>query len=180
MVACISSLGHDQYSSDNFDELFNLRRYKRYLDFSSHEVNDHLDNHSNKRLKFSQDDGFFNVKKRVLEFSSNELQCLKIEAGSLYLPKDNPKKPLGEDAHFIDELFKTIGVADGVGGWAKQGIDAGIYSRELMKNSHIVTYYEAMKGHVNPKRVLEEANENTNSKGLSTACIVTFNSEKVL
>ncbi|TMW89866.1 hypothetical protein EJD97_016539 [Solanum chilense] len=129
MAACISSLGHEQYSSNNFNELFNLPRYKRYLDFSSHEVNDHLDNHSNKRLKFSQDDEFFNVEKR---------------------------KPLGEDAHFIDELFKTIGVADGVGGWAKQGIDAGIYSRELMKNSHIVTYYEAMKGHVNPKGFLKK------------------------
>ncbi|KAH0632320.1 hypothetical protein KY284_035106 [Solanum tuberosum] len=121
---------------------------------------------------------FFNVEKRVLKFSSNELPCLKIVAGSLYLPKDNPKKPLGEDAHFIDELFQTIGVADGVGGWAKQGIDAGIYTRELMKNSHIATYDEAMKGHVNPKRVLEEAYKNTNSKGLSTACIVTLNSEK--
>ncbi|KAG5583917.1 hypothetical protein H5410_044351 [Solanum commersonii] len=105
---------------------------------------------SNKRLKFSHDDEFFNVEKRVLEFSSNELPCLKIVAGSLYLPKDNPRKPLGEDAHFIDELFQTIGVTDGV----------------------------AMKGHVNPKRVLEEAYKNTNSKGSSTACIVTLKSEK--
>ncbi|KAL0404857.1 UNVERIFIED_CONTAM: putative protein phosphatase 2C 80 [Sesamum radiatum] len=38
---------------------------------------------------------------------------------SVYIPKDNPKKPWGEDAHFISEEDQTIGVADGVGGWAK-------------------------------------------------------------
>ncbi|KAG5583553.1 hypothetical protein H5410_054180 [Solanum commersonii] len=178
MAACISSLGYDQYSSNNLDELFNLPRYKRYLDLTSHEVNDQLENHSNKRLKFSHDDEFVNVEKRVVEFSNKEFPCLKIVAGSVYIPKDNPKKPLGEDAHFIHELFQTIGVADGVGGWVKQGIDAGIYARELMKNSHTATYDEAMKGPVNPKRVLEEAYKNTHSKGSSTACIITLNSEK--
>ncbi|KAK4726864.1 hypothetical protein R3W88_031781 [Solanum pinnatisectum] len=170
MAACISSLGHDQYSSKiKFDKLFNLSRYKRYFDFSSHAINyDNPENHSNKKLKFSHDD----------EFSSNKLPCLKMVVGSLYLPKDNPNKPLGEDAHFMHELYQTIGVADGVGGWALQGIDVGIYARELMKKSFITTYDEAMKGHVNPKRVLEEAYKNTNSKGSSTACIITLNSVK--
>lgn len=184
MAACISSLGQDRYSSNNFDEVFNQPRYKRYLDFSSYEINHHQENHSNKRFKFSHDDvhslnklddQFFNItKSRVLEFSTNKLPCLKMVAGSLYLPKDNPKKPLGEDAHFIHELHQTIGVADGVGGWAQKGIDAGIYARELMKNSLIAID----NGHVNPKRVLEEAYKNTNSKGSSTACIITLNSEK--
>ncbi|KAG5583528.1 hypothetical protein H5410_054155 [Solanum commersonii] len=174
MAACISSLGHDQCSSKiKFDKLFNLPRYKRYFDFSSHEIYNNLENHSYKKLKFSHDDEFINV-----EFSSNKLPCLKMVVGSLYLPKDNPNKPLGEDSHFIHELYQTIGVADGVGGWVKQGIDAGIYARELMKNSFIATYDESMKGHVNPKRVLEEAYKNTNSKGSSTACIITLNSEK--
>ncbi|KAK6773785.1 hypothetical protein RDI58_029023 [Solanum bulbocastanum] len=137
MAACISSLGHDQYSSKiKFDKLFNLSRYKRYFDFSSHAINyDNPENQSNKKLKFSHDD----------EFSSNKLPCQKMVVGSVYLPKDNPNKPLGEDAHFMYELYQTIGVADGVGGWALQGIDAGIYARELMKNSFIATYDEAMK-----------------------------------
>ncbi|TMW90171.1 hypothetical protein EJD97_016113 [Solanum chilense] len=179
MAAYISSLGHDQYSSINFDELFNLPRYKRYLDFTSHQANDQLENHSNKKLKLSQDNEFVNVEKRVVESSNKELlPCLKIMAGSVYIPKDNPKKPLGDDANFIHELYQTIGVADGVGGWAKHGIDAGIYARELMKNSHIATDSEAMKGHVNPKRVLEEAYRNTHSKGSSTACIISLNSER--
>ncbi|KAJ8534262.1 hypothetical protein K7X08_007586 [Anisodus acutangulus] len=166
MAACISSLGHDQYSPNKFDEVFKLPQYyKRYFDFSCYEINDQLGNHSNKRLKIShgadQDfkfstntslghfdeysvkkvDEYFKINDR-LEFNSNKLPCLKMVAASLYLPKENPNKPLGEDAHFIHELYQTIGVADGVGGWAKKGIDAGIYARELMKNSLIATNNE--------------------------------------
>lgn len=46
----------------------------------------------------------------------------------------------GEDAHFVldeDSASKrehsAAGVADGVGGWAQQGVDAGLYSRSLME-----------------------------------------------
>ncbi|XP_060178372.1 probable protein phosphatase 2C 55 [Lycium barbarum] len=200
MGACISSLGHDQYPFNKFDEVFNLR-HKRYFDFSSYEIHNQLENiNSNKKiLKYSHDaDLYFSfpidttlghidqysIKKvdelleinERLEFSSNKLPCLKMVVASLYLPKENPKKPLGEDAHFIYELYQTIGISDGVGGWAKKGIDAGIYARELMKNSLIATNNEP-KGHVNPKRVLQEAYRNTNSEGSSTACIITLNPE---
>ncbi|KAM6550308.1 hypothetical protein CsatB_000116 [Cannabis sativa] len=49
-----------------------------------------------------------------------------------YLPKDDI---IGEDAHFICAKQEIIGVADGVGGWAGKGIDAGEYARQLMSNS---------------------------------------------
>ncbi|KAI7980591.1 putative protein phosphatase 2C 55 [Camellia lanceoleosa] len=42
---------------------------------------------------------------------------LKIDAGSLYLSKDDELKPRGDDAHFIYAEKPTIGLADGVGGW---------------------------------------------------------------
>ncbi|PHT56120.1 hypothetical protein CQW23_04606 [Capsicum baccatum] len=191
MAACISSLGRDQYycSKNKLDEVVELP-HKRYLDFS-YEINDQLDNihnnnNNNKRLKYIYDDGQHSFKKvddlfkinTRLEFSDNILPaCLKMVAASIYLPKENPTKPLGEDAHFIHELYQTIGVADGVGGWAKEGIDAGMYARELMNNSLIATDIEP-KGHVNPKRVLQEAYKNTNSEGSSTACIITLNTAK--
>lgn len=50
---------------------------------------------------------------------------LKMVCGSFYIPKKNPKKPLGEDAFFVCHDREVIGVADGVGGWAKYGIDSG-------------------------------------------------------
>ncbi|CAL8084008.1 unnamed protein product [Prunus armeniaca] len=51
-----------------------------------------------------------------------------------------PRKPLGEDAHFICHDAQTIGVADGVHSWARKGVNAGEYARGLMnhtkKHSH--------------------------------------------
>ncbi|KAF8398685.1 hypothetical protein HHK36_014540 [Tetracentron sinense] len=98
---------------------------------------------------------------------------LKIIAGSCYLPKDDELKPRGEDAHFIHKLQRVIGVADGVGGWAKRGVDSGEYSRELMYNS-IVAIHKEPYGFVDPERVLEAAYSNTKVEGSSTACIVAF------
>ena len=41
----------------------------------------------------------------------------------------------GEDAYFISSDKHAFGVADGVGGWALQGVDSGIYSRKLMSGA---------------------------------------------
>lgn len=43
------------------------------------------------------------------------------------------KNGAGEDAHFFSS--HAVGVADGVGGWAAHGIDAGEYARQLMQNT---------------------------------------------
>ncbi|KAB2628628.1 protein phosphatase 2C 55 [Pyrus ussuriensis x Pyrus communis] len=107
--------------------------------------------------------------------------------GSVYLPKDNK---LGEDAHFICPEKQTIGVADGVGGWAKKGIDAGQYARELMHNAFIAVHnpnnideqkrkrkVADMIGAVDPRKVLQETYAKTKEKGSSTACILSLNKE---
>ncbi|KAK3037346.1 hypothetical protein RJ639_032108 [Escallonia herrerae] len=59
---------------------------------------------------------------------------LKMVAGSFYVPEKNELSPLGEDAHFICNKRQTIGLADGVSGSAKKGIDGGKFARELMRN----------------------------------------------
>ncbi|KAB2626143.1 protein phosphatase 2C 55 [Pyrus ussuriensis x Pyrus communis] len=46
--------------------------------------------------------------------------------GKLYIAKENSERREGEDAHFICMEKQTIGVADGVGSWAKYGIDAHV------------------------------------------------------
>ncbi|KAF8398674.1 hypothetical protein HHK36_014529 [Tetracentron sinense] len=98
---------------------------------------------------------------------------LKIIAGSCYLPKDDELKPRGVDAHFIHKLQRVIVVADGVGGWAKRGVDLGEYARELMYNS-IVAIHKEPYGFVDSERVLEAAYSNTKVEGSSTACLVAF------
>lgn len=121
-------------------------------------------------------------KRRILKGGEDDFEItvcdetkegLGIVAGCWYIPKDDMKKPKGEDAYFISKEMQTIGVADGVGGWARKGVDAGIYARELMTKSVVALQLEP-KGAINPKRVLLEAHSKTTSKGSSTACIITL------
>ncbi|CAI9116701.1 OLC1v1017926C5 [Oldenlandia corymbosa var. corymbosa] len=98
-------------------------------------------------------------------------RALKLNSGSCYLPHPDKEETGGEDAHFICLDQQAIGVADGVGGWADLGIDAGQYARELMSNS-VTAIQDEPKGSVDPARVLEKAYVSTKAKGSSTACIV--------
>ncbi|XP_015061529.1 probable protein phosphatase 2C 55 [Solanum pennellii] len=101
---------------------------------------------------------------------------LKLNPGSFYLPHPAKAKTGGEDAHFIHDPAQAIGVADGVGGWADLGIDAGEYARELMSNCMSVIQEEP-KDSVDLIRVLEKAYMRTKAKGSSTACIVALTDE---
>lgn len=92
-------------------------------------------------------------------------------ADSSYIPKENPAKPLGEDAHFFCQNSQVIGVADGVGGWGKHGIDAGVHAREMMGYAADIVK-NSLPAAVDPKRVLAEAFEKTEAPGSSTACII--------
>ncbi|KAF9596043.1 hypothetical protein IFM89_006970 [Coptis chinensis] len=103
---------------------------------------------------------------------------LKLVSGSFYIPKDDDSKPEGEDAHFVCEEEQTIGVADGVGGWAKYGIDAGEYARELMSNCELAIKNEP-RGCVDPQRVLNSAYSDTLGLGSSTACIITLRNKSL-
>ncbi|XP_059650092.1 probable protein phosphatase 2C 55 [Cornus florida] len=94
--------------------------------------------------------------------------------GAYYLPDDSKKhSPFGEDSYFICDEKCTIGVADGVGGWGRKGVDAGKYARELMINSHLAVQKHT-NGVIEPKRILTEAFYNTHDAGSSTACIITL------
>ncbi|KAL3517940.1 hypothetical protein ACH5RR_020529 [Cinchona calisaya] len=79
----------------------------------------------------------------LINFKKSPLtKDLKMVVGSLYLPKDDSKKPEGDDAHFVSLEAQTFGVADGVGGWIKKGIDASKYARDLMMNSRVAAESE--------------------------------------
>ncbi|KAM7514151.1 hypothetical protein LguiA_003734 [Lonicera macranthoides] len=98
-------------------------------------------------------------------------RTLKLNSGSCYLPHPDKEETGGEDAHFICTDEQAIGVADGVGGWADHGVNAGIYARELMSNS-VSAIQEEPKGSIDPTRVLEKAYSSTKARGSSTACII--------
>ncbi|WVZ05557.1 hypothetical protein V8G54_018903 [Vigna mungo] len=86
-------------------------------------------------------------------------KTLKLVSGSCYLPHPDKEITGGEDAHFISSEEQAIGVADGVGGWADLGVNAGYYSRELMSKS-VEAIQEEPKGSIDPAR-LRSFNEYT-------------------
>ncbi|EXB22347.1 putative protein phosphatase 2C 55 [Morus notabilis] len=104
---------------------------------------------------------------------------LKMVSAAYYIPKDQKLKPQGEDAHFICADEQVIGTADGVGGWVRQGIDAGEYALKLMINSaDTVRKIKASSSSsaIDPKKVLYQAFVGARKiKGSSTACIVALN-----
>jgi len=103
---------------------------------------------------------------------------LKLLSGSCYLPHPAKEATGGEDAHFISIDEHVIGVADGVGGWADLGVDAGLYAKELMRNS-MSAIKDEPEGTIDPTRVLEKAYISTKARGSSTACIITLKDQGI-
>lgn len=103
--------------------------------------------------------------------SASDGNSLKLVSGACNLPHLEKVKTGGEDAYFICSEKQVVGVADGVGGWADYGIDAGEYARELMSQAMIAVQQEPQGG-IDPARVMEKAHSLTKCKGSSTACIL--------
>ena len=112
-------------------------------------------------------------------------------AGASMIPHPAKVDKGGEDAFFICETGRSLGVADGVGGWAEIGIDPGLYSRELMAHAkdYAASMYtandssssddeedeeekEVFKEADGPQRILEYAHKMTTARGSCTACIL--------
>ncbi|GLJ13620.1 hypothetical protein SUGI_0216510 [Cryptomeria japonica] len=100
-------------------------------------------------------------------------RVLKLQSGACYLPKE---KIGGQDAHFICTAEQAIGVADGVGGQTKMGVDSAIYACELMAHS-VAAIQEEPRGSIDLSRVLEKAYVSTKSKGSSTACMLALSDQ---
>ena len=96
-----------------------------------------------------------------------------VSVGSMPHPAKRHKG--GEDAFFLyNNIYcSAVGVADGVGGWAEQGVDPGIYSRQLLGN--VYDYINRWDGY-NPEIVLKDAlyyaKNKTSVLGSSTATIL--------
>jgi len=87
----------------------------------------------------------------------------------------------GEDSFFVSNTYKTLGVADGVGGWKDEGIDAAVFSNKLMQYSKL--YSETHRKILDPEVILTEAfnrvkAEGQKNAGSSTACIASLITEK--
>eukprot|EP00188_Purpureofilum_apyrenoidigerum_P002247 Plantae.Rhodophyta-Purpureofilum_apyrenoidigerum.ctg23761.p1 GENE.Plantae.Rhodophyta-Purpureofilum_apyrenoidigerum.ctg23761~~Plantae.Rhodophyta-Purpureofilum_apyrenoidigerum.ctg23761.p1 ORF type:complete len:299 (+),score=53.20 Plantae.Rhodophyta-Purpureofilum_apyrenoidigerum.ctg23761:140-1036(+) len=88
-----------------------------------------------------------------------------LESGVALFPHPQKVKTGGEDAFFVDET--TAGVFDGVGGWARKGVDPGLYARKLAELTKVKLSKETVL-----VDALDQAHRDNHLKGSCTACIL--------
>ena len=62
---------------------------------------------------------------------------LHVVFGAHNIPHPEKAGKGGEDAFFFDDRLGIFGIADGVGGSARNGIDPGLFSREVLRRCHM-------------------------------------------
>ncbi|EFA76898.1 protein phosphatase 2C-related protein [Heterostelium album PN500] len=103
---------------------------------------------------------------------------LHFHSGICVIPHPNKRHKGGEDAHFISNDRRVLGVADGVGGWGDVGIDPSLYSNTLMEGSKLATNDNESR---HPVDIMEKGyNYSQDIKGSSTCCIVVLNENSQL
>ena len=90
---------------------------------------------------------------------------LVYEMSVVSIPHPEKAAKGGEDAHFLGGM--SMGVFDGVGGWATVGIDPGLYSSDLAKRVED----DDLDG-FGVVNSLKNAVRETNATGSSTACVI--------
>eukprot|EP01007_Sphenomonas_quadrangularis_P003837 NODE_844_length_1139_cov_190.434862_g272_i1.p1 GENE.NODE_844_length_1139_cov_190.434862_g272_i1~~NODE_844_length_1139_cov_190.434862_g272_i1.p1 ORF type:complete len:258 (-),score=77.28 NODE_844_length_1139_cov_190.434862_g272_i1:366-1079(-) len=90
------------------------------------------------------------------------------------------------DSYFISNSGLALGIADGVGAWKLQGIDAGTYSRGLMANANAYVTEQLMYNRnveLQPLKIMDyafQANVRNQIVGTSTALVAVVDSGNVL
>jgi protein phosphatase PTC7 len=101
---------------------------------------------------------------------------LFLVASAFMIPHPEKAYRGGEDSYFISPKYDTIGVADGVGGWASTpGADPSYWSRTIMNRS--LEFSSARS----PREILVRATANFTSpiKGSTTASIASLTSNAI-
>ncbi|KAI8027708.1 putative protein phosphatase 2C 71 [Camellia lanceoleosa] len=99
-----------------------------------------------------------------------------LSSGAYLLPHPSKASTGGDDAYFIVGQ-NWLGVADGVGSWSEQGINPGIYSRELMENCRkIVSECDSIPL-TDPEEVISEGALEAVSPGSSTILVAYFDGQ---
>ena len=76
------------------------------------------------------------VRVRLSHGTALRSRPLHLLFGTANTPHPDKKAKGGEDAFFADPAIGAFGVADGVGGSARQGVDPGIFSRMMLSLCH--------------------------------------------
>lgn len=98
------------------------------------------------------------------------------EPGVCVIPHPEKAHKGGEDAYFVSDDRRALGVADGVGGWSRHGVDPALYSQALMVGARRASADAKLSG--DPVKLMQQGYEAAkNIKGSSTCCIVVLGGE---
>ena len=92
------------------------------------------------------------------------------------LPHDDKAHKGGEDA--FTASAQLMAVADGVGGWADQGVDPGLFSKQLTKD--IQAIYNEHRQNKTLKEILIEAVKMNKFTGSSTAVLASLEEPNIM
>lgn len=94
----------------------------------------------------------------------------RMSAGISSIPHPAKVAKGGEDAYFLSNDMKVIGIADGVGGWGDIGVDPALYSKSLMEGAKLSVESSLSR---DPVDVMSEAYQYSSYvQGSSTCCIL--------
>ncbi|KAF8720693.1 hypothetical protein HU200_023595 [Digitaria exilis] len=110
---------------------------------------------------------------RMVEIAQS---TLVLSSGAAMLPHPSKVATGGEDACFIAGNG-WFGVADGVGQWSFQGINAGLYARELMDGCKKFITENQEASALRPEQILSKAADEARSPGSSTVLVAHFDGQ---
>ncbi|KAG2554136.1 hypothetical protein PVAP13_9KG643300 [Panicum virgatum] len=114
--------------------------------------------------------------KSYYRMTSVPKSTLVLASGAAMLPHPSKVSTGGEDAYFIacDGWF---GVADGVGQWSFEGINAGLYARELMDGCKKIITETQGATVMRTEEVLAKAADEARCPGSSTVLVAHFDGQ---
>ena len=93
--------------------------------------------------------------------------------GTSNIPHVSKKDKGGEDAYYASD--KLLVVADGVGGWIMQGIDSGLFSKQLVAD---IGYFFNLNNAWELRHILVECVKVNKNTGSSTAVLAKFDTSR--
>ncbi len=105
-----------------------------------------------------------------------ESKTLSFVGGVANLPHDDKVDRGGEDGWTASQ--KLIAMADGVGGWARQGVDPGLFAKQLCKD--IQQLFNEQGSTKTLKEILVESVKINKNKGSSTAVLASLEEPNVM
>lgn len=112
--------------------------------------------------------------------SSERAQHLSLRRTSVCNKAKEGKTNGGEDAWFVSTSGTAVGVADGVGGWSFSGVDAGLFSRHLMKETRALYDTWPQWNGKQPAEIISQALRKVKARGSATVSLVTLTSKGLL